>query len=87
MIFIRCVLKELHDNFSNNIAVLFRSLVLSLLHLLQEMKVALDTRQFELFVLVVGIYSGPGRGTTDHDILQDGTNLRTMQGARPADTQ
>ena len=68
----------MRDHFSDNLVAMFHSLVLCLLNLLQEMKIALDTGSLELFVLVVGVHSGQG----STDILHDGTNLLT-----PVDTQ
>jgi len=70
------VFEQRRDDFLDLVTVLFGGLVLSLLNLLQKMKIAFHTRSLQFLVLGVGGYSA--KGTLDHDILHDGADLPAM---------
>ena len=55
------------------VVVLFCSLVLSLLNLLQQVKITFHTCSLQF--LVLGIRSYSANTTLDHDTLHDGANL------------
>jgi hypothetical protein len=78
-------LEEGHNQIINPIAMLLDRLVLGLLNLLYEIKIAFHTFQLECIVLSFGIHAG--NATRHDDVLDQGTNMPFMKRARPTDTK
>ena len=68
--------EQRHNEFLDSVAVVLCSLVLSMLNVLQHMKITFHTRSLQFFVLGVRIYSA--EGILHHDTLHDWADLRTM---------
>jgi hypothetical protein len=78
-------LEEGHNQIINPITMLLDRLVLGLLNLLYEIKIAFHAFQLECIVLSIGIHAG--NATRHNTVLDHGTNMRFLKRARPTDTK
>ena len=82
---IHAILEKRRDECLRRVAMLLCSLVLRLLQLLQDIKVAFQSCNLLFFVLFGRGYSA--KTSRDHDILHNGADLPALHGARPANSQ
>ena len=78
-------LEEGHNQTINLIAMLLDRLVLGLLNLLYEIKIAFHAFQLESIVLSIGIHAC--NATRHNSFLDQGTNMPFMKRACPTDTK